>query len=192
MLISITGRLGSGKSTVCKILAKNHGFEIYSTGAIQRKVARDMGISVLELNEKMKTDSTLDDIIDKATEKISIERRNDKLIFDSRMAWHFAVESFKVFVTVDTRVAAQRVMNDCRGAEESYASVQEAEEKLIARSNVERERFQAIYGVDYFDGKNYDLVVDSSYRTPDEVAEVIMKYYERYCADKEAYRPQSV
>ena len=35
MLISITGKLGSGKSTVCNLLKDRYGFEIYSTGAFQ-------------------------------------------------------------------------------------------------------------------------------------------------------------
>ena len=32
MHITITGRLGSGKTTVCRILSDKYGYEIYSTG----------------------------------------------------------------------------------------------------------------------------------------------------------------
>ena len=53
MLISITGRLGSGKSTVCGILNQKYGFEIFSTGTINREFARRLGITTLELNEKV-------------------------------------------------------------------------------------------------------------------------------------------
>ncbi len=112
MLISITGKLGSGKSTVCNLLKDRYGFEIYSTGAFQREVARSMGITTLELNKRLREDPSLDYVIDDAVKKLSIERAQDKLIFDSRMAWHFADKSFKIFLTIDPREAARRVKSD--------------------------------------------------------------------------------
>ena len=188
MHISITGNLGSGKSTVCQMIRDKYGFEIFSTGSIQREVARQKGITTLELNELMKVDHSLDDVIDATTTRISRERAGDKLIFDSRMAWHFADNTFKIFVTVKPSVAAQRVMAAGRGNEETYASLEEAEAKLIARAEVEQARFKTLYGVDYFDHNNYNLVVDSSYRTPDEILAIIWECYEAYCKDPVANR----
>ena len=46
MQIAFSGRRGSGKSTVCAILRDVYGYEIYSTGTVQRKVAEEMGIKV--------------------------------------------------------------------------------------------------------------------------------------------------
>lgn len=186
MHISITGRLGSGKSTVCRLISDRYGYEIFSTGAIQREVAREKGISTLELNELMKIDHSLDDIIDTTTTKLSRERADEKLIFDSRMAWHFAENTFKIFVTVDPMVAAARVFADPRDVE-PYKSVEEACDKLVARSKVEQERFVSIYGVDYYDFANYNLVVDSSDRTPEEVVDVIWQAFNNYCEDPEKY-----
>ena len=106
MHISITGKLGSGKSTVCHLIEKEYGFEIFSTGSIQREAARQKGVSTLELNRMMQNDCSLDYIIDDTVNRLSRERKEDKLIFDSRMAWHFAQESFKVFLNVDPWIAA--------------------------------------------------------------------------------------
>ena len=183
MHISITGKLGSGKSTICNLIKEKYGFEIFSTGAIQREVAREKGITTLELNELMKIDHSLDDIIDATTTRLSVERVDDKLIFDSRMAWHFAQNTFKIFVTVDPLVAARRVMAAQRGCEECYTCVEEARDNLIKRSLVEQERFKTLYGVDYYDYQNYNLVVDSSHRSPEEVLDIIWACYEAYCAD---------
>ena len=116
MHITITGKLGSGKSTVAKKLVERYGFEIFSTGAILRAAAAERGMDLLELNKelnsKLDSDRSMDDLIDNTTIRVAAERKNDKLIFDSRMAWHFVPGAFKVFVTVDPRVAAERVMKD--------------------------------------------------------------------------------
>ncbi|MCQ2429781.1 MAG: dephospho-CoA kinase [Clostridia bacterium] len=186
MHISITGKLGSGKSTICNLIKEKYGYEIFSTGAIQREVARSMGITTLELNQRMKLDHSLDDTIDATTTRLSRERRDDKLIFDSRMAWHFAEHTFKIFLTVDPKVAAARVMANQRGDEERYASVDEACEKLVERSRVEQARFIELYGVDYYDFNNYNLVIDSSCRTPDEIVSLIWSAFEAYQADEQA------
>ena len=187
MLISITGNLGSGKSTICSILRDRYGFEIFSTGNINREVARKLGISALELNKRLKIDHSLDDEIDSTVTRISIERKDDKLIFDSRMAWHFAKDTFKIFLTIDPSEAARRVMLNPRGEEEKYNSVEDARNGLIARGNVERERFMDIYGVDYFDNNNYNLIVDTTSRTPDEIVKIIIENFELYCSSSDTY-----
>ncbi len=187
MLISITGKLGSGKSTICNILKERYCFEIFSTGTINREFARSLGITTLELNERLKSDPALDKEIDGTVTRLSIEKKDEKLIFDSRMAWHFARDTFKIFLTIDPMEAARRVMNNQRGAEERYESIDDACAGLLKRGNVERERFIQIYGVDYFDNNNYDLIVDTTSRTPDEIVNIIMENYESYIKDKESY-----
>ncbi len=180
MLISITGKLGSGKSTICSILKEKYGFKIFSTGAIQREYARKLGITTLELNQRMDENPGLDKEIDDSVTKMSIEYKDEKLVFDSRMAWHFAENTFKIFLTIDSMEAAKRVINCQRGEEERYADVNEACEKLIERSRVERERFIDIYGVDYYDYNNFNIVIDTTHRTPEEIVDIIMENYEKY------------
>ena len=78
-------------------------------------------------------------------------------------------------------------MKNQRGAEEHYETVEDACEGLIKRGNVERERFIQIYGVDYFDNNNFDLIVDTTVRTPDEIVNIIMENYENYCKDAKSF-----
>lgn len=187
MLISITGRLGSGKSTICNIMKEQHGYEIFSTGAIQREYARHMGISTLELNLRMKENPQLDKEIDDTVTKISIERSNENLIFDSRMAWHFAKDTFKIFLTISPEEAARRVMKNQRGEEEKYTDEQDACQKLVERSRVERERFIEIYGVDYYDFNNYNIVIDTTSKTPEAVVEAILENIKLYTDNPEEF-----
>lgn len=190
MHITITGKLGSGKSTVAKKLVELYGFEIFSTGAILRAAAAERGMDVLELNKelsaKLDSDRSMDDLIDNTTIRVAAERKDDKLIFDSRMAWHFVPDSFKVFVTVAPCVAAARVMKDPRPGEPCEDENALCAE-LVERSKVEQARFRALYGVDYYDYNNYNLVVDSSHRTPDEVVALIWEGFNAYLQDPAGY-----
>lgn len=188
MHISITGRLGSGKSTVAKLIAANYGFEIYSTGNIIRTLAAEKGLSALQMNEEMQRTPNIDLELDSTTTRISKERAGDKLLFDSRMAWHFAVRSFKVYLYVDTEVAARRVLRDTtRGAVESYSSLEEAVNELSGRMNNEHERYMKLYHVDNFDFNNFDLVIDTAHRSPEEICALIMREFEVWSADPEGY-----
>jgi cytidylate kinase len=180
MHITITGMLGSGKSTICKIISEQKGYEIYSTGKIQRQVASQKGVTTLELNKMMVEHPELDSIIDNETIRISDENKNRTIIFDSRMAWFFVKESYKIFLTVDPFVSAQRVTKADRGDVEGYADVHEAKLKLIERAQAEHERFIRIYNADYWDYCNYDLILDATWHDPDTLASIIMGHMDLF------------
>ncbi len=172
---------------MCGIMKSKYGFEIFSTGAIQREYARNLGISTLELNKRMKENPHLDDEIDNMVTELSRQRQNDMLIFDSRMAWHFAENTFKIFLDIEPMEAANRVFYHRSSCEECYTDVNDACEKLVERSAVERKRFIEIYGVDYYDPNNYNLIVDTTHKTPEEVVSVIMEYYKIYSENPDTY-----
>lgn len=187
MHITITGRLGSGKSTVCRIFSGKYGYEIYSTGTIHRKIAAEKGISALEMNELMAKDLSFDHMIDDAVTRISREMSDRTLIFDSRMAWHFACNSFKVFMHIDPAIAARRVMGDDRGEVEKYRDLDDARRQLLARAVSENTRYKRIYGADNLDYHNFDLIVDSATITPDALADLILAEFDKYRTDPAAY-----
>lgn len=188
MHISLAGRLGSGKSTVAGILCKRYGFEHIYTGEILRSIAAERGISALELNQLMESDDTIDRMIDDRTTKISRERADDKILFDSRMAWHFAEKSFKVYLFVPTEVSAKRIMGDgTRGSVESYTDIADAIAKIEARMASESLRYKEFYGVDNQDLGNYDLIINTTSISPEEVVSIMMSEYDAYCASPDSY-----
>ena len=181
MHITITGNLGSGKSTVCRLLEANHGFEYYSTGTIQRKIAEEMGLNVLEMNKIMCSDSKYDNMIDNTTARISRENPDKDMIFDSRLAWNFVEKSFKIFLTVSLNEAAKRVFaDDKRGEVEKYKSIEDTREQLRLRAQTEDRRYKDIYNLNYFDFSNYNLILDSTCCTPGMLTKVILKEAELY------------
>lgn len=189
MHISITGRLGSGKSTVAKIIAEKYGYEIVSTGTALRNIAASLGMTALEFNRLMTSDPKYDFMIDRETRRISVERAGEKIIYDSRMAWNFAVNSFKVYLYVNTEVSAKRILGDgTRGSVESYKDIGDAIAQINERMNEENRRYSMIYGVDNLDLRNYDCVIDTEFRSCEEVAELIMSEFASFSADPEGYR----
>jgi cytidylate kinase len=66
-------------------------------------------------------------------------------------------------------------MNDTRGEEEKYTSLEEARRLLAERAATECVRYKEIYNLNYMDFSNYDLVIDSTFNTPDRIAEVVLK-----------------
>ncbi len=185
MFITINGQLGSGKSAVCHILQEQHGFSVFNTGRILRERANELGISVLQLNEKAKEDFSLDHYIDSRTVEFAAENDGANVIFDSRMAWHFVPKAFRVHLLVRPSIAAKRVFfNRVGQAEETYTSKEEAMEELIARRRSEAERYEMIYHVSMLDYANYDLILDTSTLTPEEVAAIIMEHCEKFYADQ--------
>jgi cytidylate kinase len=176
MHITISGMLGSGKSTICRIFAEKNGYEVYSTGKIQRQVAAEKGLTTLQLNQMMSQNPDLDSLIDTTTVRISEENKDKNIIFDSRMAWYFVKDSYRIFLTVDPLVAAKRVMRSDRGNVEGYSCVEEAKKLLMERASVEHKRFMEIYKADYWDYNNYDLVLDGTWHDPETLAIYI---YER-------------
>lgn len=176
MHITLTGNLGSGKSTLGKILETQYGYEIFSTGKVIRQIAEEHGVSVLEMNKMMEKDHKYDHMIDDTTARISKEQKDKKLLFDSRLAWNFVEDSFKVFLSVSLSVAAARVMADAsRGTVETYTSLEECKESLKERAATEDRRYKELYGIEYFNYANYNLVLDSSDCAPEVLAEILVK-----------------
>ncbi len=172
--ISLAGDLGSGKSTVGKLLAEKFGAQMYSTGTIQRELAAKMNMTTLELNKYSETHPEVDDMIDDGLR--ALNEKDVSVVIDSRMAWHFVPSSFSVYMSADPAVAAARIMNAGRESE-PFESLDEAVRSIAERRQSEQARYMHLYGVDIKDLKNYDFVIDTSDISPETVAGRIAEAY---------------
>jgi cytidylate kinase len=173
--ISITGDLGSGKSVVSRSLQDELGYEIYSTGKVQREIAARYEMTTLELNQYAETHPEIDEEIDSVF--LELSGRPEGLIVDSRMAWFFMKNSFKVYLSVPPEVSAARIMADSTRRKEKYRDLEHAIHDITARKSSENRRFLEIYGADCADKNNFDLVVDTTDITPDEVAGQVLSAF---------------
>jgi hypothetical protein len=92
------------------------------------------------------------------------------------MAWKFIPDALKVFLTVDEVVGAERVVSAARVAESHTEGVRGAIEANRARRSSEVKRFSQLYAVDPTNWDNFDLVINTTVLTPDEVCTAILSF----------------
>jgi CMP/dCMP kinase len=176
--VVLNGDLGSGKTTVSVLLAERLGVRRVSIGDLYRRMAAEHDMTALQFNLHSELDDKVDHFIDQLQHDIAAS--GERLVVDSRLAWHFFGDALKVHLITDPLVAAQRVLGRRGDPVESYRSVEEALHDLAGRDESERQRFLTRYGVDKTRLHNYDLVCDTTRAEPALVVERILEALERY------------
>jgi len=177
MIITISGRIGSGKSTVAKALAKKLKLRHLSTGDVMRKIADQKGISPTELSHLAEKEVSIDSELDKKTAKIG--KSEDDFVMDSRLAFHFIPKSIKIFLDVSLDVAAKRIFSQKRAEEKENISLAKTKENVKEREISEIKRYKNLYGFDYTQHSNFDLVVDTSELDVQKIVEKIIDFLKK-------------
>ena len=181
--ITLSGELGSGKSTVANYLISKMPFRIVSAGLLFRQLAAKHGMSAKEFNQFIENDPKYDHYVDDTMAELG--RTDEKIIFDSRMAWHFVPSSFKIYLYVDVDTATERIFNDVGRVSESYSDKKTARQEIIDRRKSELLRYQNFYHCNLDDYSNYDLIVDTSHATREEVNELVFNSFMAFDEGKE-------
>ena len=181
-IITIAGKPGSGKSTTARLLSEALGYERFSSGDFFRQIGIDRGLSLSELSQLAETDPSIDEATDR---KIRDMGKKDAIIIESRLAFHWIPDSFKVYLDLDHDTCAKRMFqnlaeNDHRKASEDCATLEEMKESLLVRFASENKRYQELYGVDPSDLSQYDLVIHTATHPQEEVARMIQEAYEAW------------
>ena len=180
MIITITGKPCSGKGTVSKEFCKKYNFKYLCTGDMFRELAKQHGYStVLEFQQNYPNIEEIDNIIDNQTAEIGKTQLNENIVIDSRLAWNFIPNSFKVFVDVDWNIAANRLINAGRQNEQA-STPEEASKILKERWETENNRYTKIYNTNNLNLNNYDYVISSNNLTPEELADKIYNKYQEF------------
>ena len=168
----MTGDIGSGKSRVSAYLRDKLNFKNYSTGDLQRHIAKQKNLTTLELNHLSEKDESIDHEIDGFTK--SLRDTKEDLIIDSRLAWHFLPTSFKIYLFLEPVVAAERILRDKNRLKESYANFEETLKAIQERQKSEINRFKKMYHVKLNDWNNYDLIINTKKASVREVGTKIL------------------
>jgi len=159
MIIVIGGRAGSGKSTIAKLVAKKLKLKHYSIGDLQRNIAKEKGITLMELSKLEEKDSSIDKRLDEKQKGLGI--KEDNFVIDGRLSAFFIPKSTKIFLDADEKIRAERILKDERSTEKSE-DIDKAIENIKKREESENNRFKEYYGFNCYDKTKFDFVVDTS------------------------------
>ncbi len=183
-IISFNGQEGSGKSTIATMVAQKLSWPRYYMGQMFRDMAKEKELDLVEFRKICDNDPNFDKKVDDYVVKLSKEQ--DHFIIESRTAWHFIPDSLKIYLKVDPLAAAERILKSMskeqnRGNEDNKSgltSIEKIKESILKRRKEDSERYFSLYGIRQDDEKNYDLIVDTTALTIDEVFSRVMNFIE--------------
>ncbi|MFH1511639.1 MAG: (d)CMP kinase [Candidatus Woesearchaeota archaeon] len=171
MIITISGRAASGKSSVARIVAEKLGYRHYSAGDMQRELARERGLTITELGILEQKDDKLDKLIDDKIRKLC--DASDLLVIDAWLAPMSAPKSFRIFLQADEDSRVRRKLG-CKRDEENLNDFESAKLDMHLREQANRERWIRYYNFDFLDLKNYDCVIDTTNLTMEQVVQAVL------------------
>src|SRR5438034_10136919 len=169
MRITLSGDLGSGKSSVGRRLAEKLGLPHYSAGTLFREIGQISNLDALQTSLAAENNVGIDFAVDERTREL--DRRIENFIIDSRMAWHFVSRATRVYLSVSPEPAANRITSDRTRSTESYESLPVALASLEKRRESEIRRYKSLYSFDLTDPANYDHVVITDDADIDAIAD---------------------
>ena len=181
-VISISGLAGTGTTTISKLLAEKLGYEHVYAGAIIRDMAREKKMDILEFNDYIKEHTELDVQVD----NLIVEKaREGEKILEGRLSGAMLsknnIPALKVLLTVSPEEQIRRV------SDRDNQNLEEAKMSIEKREKGNEKRYKELYpDIDYnelypdFDVQDehkhvFDLRIDTTDKTPDEICELILE-----------------
>ena len=180
-IITIAGLPGSGKSSTSKGVAAALGYEHFSSGDLFRKIAAERGLSIEEINFAAEKQKEIDHQVDEYLVKIGKEK--ERLVIDSRMAFHWIPDSFKIFLDLDLKVGAERTFEHIQKegrTSQAGSSVEEVYENTVKRLESEQKRYANLYQIDVTDKSHFDLVIDTETHDLNGVIGIVIAAYKEW------------
>lgn len=166
MIISIGGLAGTGTSTTAKVLSEISGIQFLSAGEIFRQMAKERDLDILEFSKLAEDNDDIDTEIDRRQAKIAKE--SDDIIVEGRLSAHFTDADIKVWMITPFDVRANRICN------RESKSLDIVKNEIQIREKSEAIRYKAIHDIDINDLTIYDIVINTSKFSPENIAKIIL------------------
>lgn len=170
--LTIGGLPGTGTTTACKTLEHDTGLRYVYAGQIFRDMAKAKNMTLEQFGRYCETHPEADRSLD--DQQIEL-LKGPAILLEGRMSGFLAhrerLPAYKVWFTCDPWVRAQRIVNREGG------DVEDRMEESRRREESERTRYLAYYNWDPTDLSVYDMVIDTSHKTPEEVVEEVLRGY---------------
>jgi predicted cytidylate kinase len=176
MRITISGPIGSGKTTVCNLLSKRLGYACVVSGNIFRTMAKEHNMSLAEFGALCERDMRYDRLLDERM--VQIARDNPDMILEGRLVAHMlqknGIPALKFFLTADLETRAKRVVE--REGKQLATALLETRE----REESEAVRYRTYYGINIKSDDVYDVVIDTAEKTPEQIVDLMVEKVEEW------------
>ncbi len=171
MKITIFGLAGTGKSIVGKLLAKKLNYKYKSSGNMMREFAKQRNQTIYEFEKEITSDETFKFDIQLDNKIKEFGKNNNEFIFESRLAWHFIPDSFKIKLICNKEESYKRI------SQREDISINEAKKKTIQRANELIERYSKVYPHIQFppQDKKFDIIIDTTKISPKQIVSKIIQ-----------------
>jgi cytidylate kinase len=172
--ITISGTPGSGKTTVSRLLEKKLGLKYIYSGDVFRDMAKKYNMSLEDFGKYCEKHRDVDQKLDDYQLEML---KKGNVIVEGRIAGWIAhrnsIPALKVLIDTDVETRAKRVVNREQG------DAKKRKKEIVAREKSEATRYKKYYNIDLKDKSIYDVVIDSGNKTPEEIADIIIKKIKR-------------
>lgn len=167
--ITVGGLAGTGTSTLCRVLRDRTGLPYAYAGQLFRDEAAARGMTLAEFSRLSERDPAMDRALD--ARQVALLREGG-LVLEGRLAGWLAyreqLPALKIWVVCDEDVRMGRV------AQRDGDDIDVQRTVTLAREASEADRYRRYYDIDLGDLAPYDLVLDSTDASPEELAERVL------------------
>ena len=170
--LTVSGKPGSGTSTLVELLSEYRGWDSVNGGEIFRKEAQRRKLSVEDFSSLCKEDFEVDRSLDDTLKEL-ISSVSGPSIVESRLSGWWAylaeIECLRIWVEVSDEERARRIQSREGGDYEDVL-------KLSQRRNYDdMERYRELYGIDLDDMSPYNMIIDADSLDASEVLELVQR-----------------
>lgn len=202
LVIAVNGEAGAGKSTFIEGCRRKLGIDAFESS--YRQLARP-GEGVADVRQRARNDPTVDfEVEEKALTRAHeaagkpgalfiggrmapfLHRTDVRQILETKLDRSMNVPSgdpihIRLLLVADPDTAGKRNFgNPQKRGQEGLTSAGEAARKIRERNEHDRAHYRAVYGVDNIFGfRHYDIVIDTSNKTPNEVLRIALQEIRR-------------
>lgn len=166
MRLLLSGLSGTGSTTAARRIAADLGLNYVYGGQIFRNLAVERGVSLEELAESLELNPDLEKEID---QRLIAEGMRDDVLVESRtIGWIFPwdIPAVRIWLTCDLEERLRRVQ-----AREHHPR---SAENLLRREASDNRRYLRLYGIEPEDFSPFELVLDTTRLSVDEVVDQIV------------------
>ena len=170
-IIAVAGAPGTGTTTLCKLLSDRTGLPHVYAGQIFRQLAAERAMDVTTFNRYAEEHPDIDIELDRRM--IEVARKGACVLEGRMVAWQLQKaqvhDALRVLLEAPEEVRAARVAKR-EGVPDFHKVLMDNRHREAS----EAKRYREFYGFDPNDPRQYDLVIDSSAATPDEIAQRVL------------------